>query len=66
MSTLGSIIYLIIAAFFYMLPTIIGRHRGVANLGSVAVINVFLGWTFIGWVAALAMAFRSVQKGDVK
>jgi hypothetical protein len=31
----------------------------VPNLGSVAVINTFLGWTFIGWVVALAMAARS-------
>ncbi|HXA88731.1 MAG TPA: superinfection immunity protein [Mycobacterium sp.] len=26
------------------------------NAGSVAVINLFLGWTFIGWVVAPAMA----------
>jgi hypothetical protein len=29
-------------------------------VGSVVVINIFLGWTFIGWVVALAMAARSV------
>jgi hypothetical protein len=26
----------------------------------VIVVNVFLGWTLIGWVVALAMAARSV------
>jgi hypothetical protein len=26
------------------------------NKGSTIVVNVFLGWTFIGWVVALAMA----------
>ena len=25
-----------------------------------SVVNLFLGWTFIGWVVALAMAARSV------
>jgi hypothetical protein len=25
----------------------------------VVVINVFLGWTFVGWVVALAMACRT-------
>lgn len=46
---------------FYFLPTIIGRSRGVTSLGSVFVINLFLGWTLIGWVVALAMASRSVE-----
>jgi hypothetical protein len=43
----------------YFLPTIVARSRRVPNLGSVAVINTFLGWTFVGWVVALAMAARS-------
>lgn len=44
---------------FYFLPAIVGAVRSVPNLGSVVVINFFLGWTFVGWVVALAMAFRS-------
>jgi hypothetical protein len=38
------------------IPTIIAGQRGIPNAGSVAVINLFLGWTFIGWVVALAKA----------
>jgi Superinfection immunity protein len=49
---------LIIAA--YWIPTVIAFARHVPNEGSVAVINGFLGWTFIGWVVAMAMACRSV------
>jgi Superinfection immunity protein len=45
---------------FYFIPTIVGAIRQVPNIGSVIVINFFLGWTFIGWVVALAMAARSV------
>lgn len=41
------------------LPTIVAVARKVTNQGSVAVINFFLGWTLIGWVAALAMACRT-------
>lgn len=39
----------------YIIPTVIAavRHK---NLGPVLVVNVFLGWTFIGWVVALVMA----------
>jgi len=47
----------VLAAYF--LPTIVAHARKVPNLGSVAVINTFLGWTLIGWVVALAMAARS-------
>ena len=41
-------------------PLIVAVVRHVPNVGSVAVINIFLGWTLIGWVVALAMAVRSV------
>lgn len=44
----------------YFAPTLLALDRDVPNKGSVAVINVFLGWTLIGWVVALAMAARSV------
>ncbi|MUL76445.1 superinfection immunity protein [Mycobacterium sp. CBMA226] len=37
----------------------VAANRKVPNVGSVIVINLFLGWTFVGWVVALAMAMRS-------
>jgi hypothetical protein len=42
----------------YWIPSIAASRRKVRNRGSVYVINTFLGWTFIGWVVALAMAMR--------
>jgi Superinfection immunity protein len=42
----------------YFLPLIIGYLRAAPDRASMAVINVFLGWTYIGWVAALALAVR--------
>jgi hypothetical protein len=50
----------------YLLPTIVGASRGVRNLGSLVVINVLLGWTFIGWVVAMAMAARSVPPSGME
>jgi hypothetical protein len=55
----GGVIGVLVLIGLYLLPTIIAVSRKVANVGSVAVINVLLGWTFIGWVVALAMAARS-------
>jgi hypothetical protein len=42
----------------YCLPMIIAHRRSAPDRGSVTVINVFLGWTYVGWVAALALAAR--------
>ncbi len=56
----GAAVFLgIIVIGAYFLPTIVAISRKVTNQGSVAVINFFLGWTLIGWVAALAMACRT-------
>ena len=52
-------ILLLVAAYF--LPTLIAVMRQVPNTGSVVVINLLLGWTFVGWAVSLAMAARSVQ-----
>jgi ribosomal protein L32 len=49
----------VLAIVCYFIPSGVAAIRQVPNLGSVVVINLFLGWTFIGWVVALAMAMRS-------
>lgn len=43
----------------YFIPTFVAFGRGVPNKGSVLVVNLFLGWSVVGWVVALAMAARS-------
>ena len=58
-SAVSAWVMVIVLFFFYWVPTIVAAARGVPNAGSVFVINLFLGWTFIGWVVALAMAMRS-------
>jgi Superinfection immunity protein len=40
----------------YFLPTVIARRRGIRNDGLVILVNLFLGWTLIGWLFALAWA----------
>lgn len=43
----------------YFIPSMVAADRKVSSVGSVVVINLFLGWTLIGWVVALAMAMRT-------
>ena len=56
---IGMIVLTILSFVAYWAPTIIAVVRKVPNKGSVIVINLFLGWTVIGWIIALAMAARS-------
>jgi hypothetical protein len=43
----------------YLLPSVVAMVRKVVNVGSVVTVNVFLGWTLVGWVVAMAMATRT-------
>jgi hypothetical protein len=47
----------------YMLPWAIAATRGKSNSGAIAVLNLLLGWTFIGWIIALVMACSAHQAG---
>ena len=59
--SVAGITFLVIVAFFYFVPTIVAAQRDIPNKNSVFIINLFLGWTFIGWVIALAMAMGQAE-----
>ena len=50
----------------YMLPAIIAGIRKHHQGGAILVVNLFLGWTFLGWVIALAMACGNVKEVNEK
>jgi hypothetical protein len=52
------------SAALYLLPVLIGVARRVPDIGALAAVNILLGWTLIGWAAALAMALRSVHPAE--
>lgn len=43
----------LISLALYFLPTIIAAVRRSKGLLGIVLLNIFLGWTFIGWVIAL-------------
>jgi hypothetical protein len=51
----------IILIFLYFLPTVAGVRK--RNAGAIFVLNLFLGWTVIGWVVALVWASTVDKKG---
>jgi ABC-type branched-subunit amino acid transport system permease subunit len=55
---LGFILFLCIL-FFYFLPTYTANKRNHPQKQPISIINLFLGWTLIGWVIALAWAYSA-------
>lgn len=51
-----AILVMLVLAFIYFLPGIVSTLRGHPNTLAIWVLNIFLGWTFVGWVIALVWA----------
>ena len=60
---LGPDIFIAIAIVpvVYLLPVIVAAFRRAERWPTVALVNVILGWTILGWVVALCIAFASAQ-----
>lgn len=43
----------------YWLPTLLAFHRHHRNRTAILLVNLFLGWTVIGWVVSLIWACTS-------
>ena len=46
----------------YFVPSAIAVMRKMHNVGPVIVVNLFFGWTIIGWIVALAMSVAANKK----
>lgn len=49
----------------YFIPTMIAFSRNSPNKIGVFLLNLFLGFTFIGWIVALIWAFSSKAKTTI-
>lgn len=69
LNAIGEVIALSALVFvpcLYMLPTYEAWARKQSNLQSIAALNLFLGWTVIGWVAALIWSFKRPEQVGVE
>lgn len=62
MDAFAGVVLLLVIVALYFVPLIVAAARSMPNVGSIAVINVLLGWTGIGWIVALAMACGSNRR----
>lgn len=56
-STAQTLVTLAIGGMFYLLPSMVAWYRSHHKASTVAIVNVFLGWTILGWFIALVWAF---------
>ena len=50
----------------YMLPWAVAATRGKSNSGAIALVNLLVGWSLIGWIVALVMACGSHQVAAIR
>lgn len=53
---------LFILAFAYCIPSLVAWNRSHHNTSAIVALNMFLGWTVLGWVGALVWALTKPPK----
>lgn len=53
------ILFIVFTLLVYFLPAVVAAFRKHKNTSAVVVLNLFLGWTMIGWVVAMIWAFTN-------
>ena len=55
------IVLIAVLLFVYFIPTSIAYSRGHKDAGGILIVNLFFGWTFLGWVIALAWSLSGAE-----
>jgi hypothetical protein len=59
----GLAIWILIVSFvLYFLPTMIAVARKHRNALPIFILNLFLGWTFLGWIVSLVWCFTAQDR----
>lgn len=61
---IGALMLFFIGSVVYFLPTINAKSRKHPNASSIFLLDLFLGWTLIGWVAALVWSASAISKSE--
>ncbi|MGZ5859103.1 MAG: superinfection immunity protein [Burkholderiaceae bacterium] len=62
MEVIGIIIVFSLILSIYFLPSFVAIGRAHHQTSAIVLLNLFLGWTLLGWVLALVWAATAVQK----
>lgn len=61
-SPIAGFVLLVFVFVAYFLPTFIAARRNHPNGNGIGILNIFLGWTFIGWLVALIWSVSAITK----
>jgi hypothetical protein len=56
---MGLIMTGVVFVLLYFIPAIVAYNRVHRQTTPIFVLNLFLGWTLVGWVVALCWAFTT-------
>jgi Superinfection immunity protein len=59
----SALLFILLIALYFV-PWLVSLSRRHNNSGAIAVLNIFLGWTVIGWIVALIWSMTDNVKGD--
>ena len=54
-------LFIVAFAAIYLLPSLVAWYRRHHQGGAIIVLNLFLGWSLLGWVVALVWALTAVR-----
>ncbi|MDD5176762.1 MAG: superinfection immunity protein [Sterolibacterium sp.] len=69
LNAFGSVValsFFLAASALYLLPTYEAWRKKHTNLTAIALVNIFLGWSLLGWVVALVWAFKRPESQNKK
>ncbi|MDR3471603.1 MAG: superinfection immunity protein [Devosia sp.] len=55
------LVFVVFMLGMYVLPTIVAAVRKHRQLAPIALLNLVLGWSVIGWIAAMVWSLTSQQ-----
>ena len=64
MEVIGFLLMFVFAAALYFLPMFVAVKRDHRNTAAIAILNLFLGWTLLGWVVSLVWAVADDTRRD--
>ena len=50
----------------YFVPTIVAIVRHARNVLGIVLLNIFGGWTFVGWIIALVWSIRDERQANYR
>jgi hypothetical protein len=53
---LGALVGVVFSLALFFLPSLVARSRRHPNVLPIFLVNLFFGWTFIGWMVSLIWA----------